>query len=532
MIYKLHPFLLVLYPFLQTLANNRMDVSFSQTLLPLAVVSVFAALFAAASYAFYKCSAKAAAVTSFFIFIFFSYGHIEDMVFNMFRNANDVILVFSALIIFAIAALKIKEASAHAINNANMVISAFAAALVFMPAFIIASDEHINYSHKAQLSGTFADAAFDADKLDRASLPNIFHVLLDEYGRQDVMNEIYKLDVSEFTDFLRKKGFFVADKSRCNYCYTDLSLLSTFNMDYLNKMVEKFDLAALSDRSIAAKKLIWDNAVFRTAKKAGYKIITFNSGELYTSITDADIHYSPFSGVYYNTFYINMLMNMTPLPVILSAAGANPFLFHDPAANHRKIVMLPFEKIGEIIDSANASGVPVLACLWVDSPHPPFVFDDAGNPIVALKKGAAAIDRWAIESEKDREDYIINYRKQLTFITRKAAGLIDQIIKNSKRPPVILLQSDHGPASRFDFEAIPSDPLTFKERFSVLNAYYFGGKPAASITAAGLHEAISPVNSFRIVFNLYFGANLKLLKDECFHSTWLAPYKFTNVSDR
>lgn len=529
MIYKLHPLLLVLYPFLQTLANNRMDVSFSQTLLPLAVVSAFAAVFAAASYATYKCSAKAAAVTSLFIFIFFSYGHVEDMVFNTFKNANDVILVFSALIIFIIAALKIKEAPAPAVNNVNMAISAFAAVLVFMPAFLIASDEHINYSHKAQLSGTFADAGFDADKLDRAALPNIFHICLDEYGRQDVMNEIYKLDVSEFIDFLRKKGFFVADKSRCNYCYTDLSLLSTFNMDYLDKMVEKFDMAASRERSLAAKKLIWDNAVFRTAKKAGYKIITFNSGELYTSITDADIHYSPFSGVYYNAFYINMLINLTPLPVILSAAGADPYMFHDPAANHRKIVMLPFEKIGEIIDSANASGVPVLACLWVDSPHPPFVFDDAGNPIVALKKGAAAIDRWAIESERDREDYIVNYRKQLTFITRKAAGLIDQIIKSSKRPPVILLQSDHGPASRFEFETMPSDPLTFRERFGILNAYYFGGKPAAS---AGLHEAITPVNSFRIVFNLYFGANLKLLKDECFHSTWLAPYKFTNVSGR
>jgi hypothetical protein len=38
-------------------------------------------------------------------------------------------------------------------------------------------------------------------------------------------------------------------------------------------------------------------------------------------------------------------------------------------------------------------------------------------------------------------------------------------------------------------------------------------------------------NSFRVVLNHYFGADLELLEDESFYSTIDKPYKFTNVTD-
>ncbi len=524
--YILTPLLITLYPFLLTLANNRADVNISQTLIPLTVVAAAVLALALACRRIYNCAAKAAAVTTIFVFLFFSYGHIEDAMFYSFGNANDNILVFAMAIISLAAAMKIKQISKAAADDINTVFIAFAVTIVLFPLFTISGRAWSDYTHKEDLTGIFEETPFDAAKLDKASLPDIFHIYLDEYGRSDVLKEIYKIDNSEFINYLRGKGFFVADKSRCNYCYTDLSLLSTFNMGYLDKMTSRLDLAGEKDRSMAAKKLLWNNEVFKTAKKAGYKIITFNTGELYTSITSSDVYYSPFTGAYHNAFYINMLLNLTPLPVILKFAGADPYLLYDAAASHRRTVMHPFEKIDEILAARNG---PIFVCLWVDSPHPPFVFDEAGRHVTALKRGAAAIDRWAIESEEDRSDYIVNYRKQLIFITLKTVELIDKLLKKPERRPVIILQSDHGPASRFEFEVIPSDALTFKERFGILNAVYLGGKDAKT---AGLYESITPVNIFRIIFSLYLGADFKLLKDECFHSTWLKPYDFTNVSGR
>ena len=64
------------------------------------------------------------------------------------------------------------------------------------------------------------------------------------------------------------------------------------------------------------------------------------------------------------------------------------------------------------------------------------------------------------------------------------------------------------------------------ERMSKLNAYYF---PARKYE--GLYGKITPVNSFRVVLNTYFGANLELLPDRSFFSTWSEPYHFIDVTD-
>ena len=64
------------------------------------------------------------------------------------------------------------------------------------------------------------------------------------------------------------------------------------------------------------------------------------------------------------------------------------------------------------------------------------------------------------------------------------------------------------------------------ERMSILNAYYFPGGRYEK-----LYEGISPVNSFRVVLNTFFGARLELLPDKSFFSTWSDPYKFIDVTD-
>ena len=65
-----------------------------------------------------------------------------------------------------------------------------------------------------------------------------------------------------------------------------------------------------------------------------------------------------------------------------------------------------------------------------------------------------------------------------------------------------------------------------KERMSILNAYYFPGQKYE-----GLYGRISPVNSFRVVLNSYFGAKLRLLPDRSFFSTWPEPYQFIDVTE-
>jgi hypothetical protein len=57
----------------------------------------------------------------------------------------------------------------------------------------------------------------------------------------------------------------------------------------------------------------------------------------------------------------------------------------------------------------------------------------------------------------------------------------------------------------------------------ILNAYYF---PEAK---PNLYPSITPVNSFRLLFDTYFGADYKLLDDVSYYSDYPLAYDFTMI---
>jgi len=62
----------------------------------------------------------------------------------------------------------------------------------------------------------------------------------------------------------------------------------------------------------------------------------------------------------------------------------------------------------------------------------------------------------------------------------------------------------------------------------ILNAYYLPERGKAA-----LYESISPINTFRVILNLYFGAHLELLSDESYYSdSWDRPLSLVNVTDK
>lgn len=67
-----------------------------------------------------------------------------------------------------------------------------------------------------------------------------------------------------------------------------------------------------------------------------------------------------------------------------------------------------------------------------------------------------------------------------------------------------------------------------KEKFPIIAAYYLPG-----VSKSELYPEITPVNSFRIIFNLYFHTNLSLLPDK----NYIFPdanhlYNFQDVTDK
>ena len=71
------------------------------------------------------------------------------------------------------------------------------------------------------------------------------------------------------------------------------------------------------------------------------------------------------------------------------------------------------------------------------------------------------------------------------------------------------------------------EKTNMKERLSILNAYYLPeeGKKL-------LYESITPVNTFRIIFNYLFNTEFEILNDKSYFSTWSKPYQFIDVTER
>ena len=106
----------------------------------------------------------------------------------------------------------------------------------------------------------------------------------------------------------------------------------------------------------------------------------------------------------------------------------------------------------------------------------------------------------------NRQYDIEGYLKNTKFINSRLPGVVREIIANSKTPPIIIIQADHG----YQLPDI---------RFDILNAYYF---PDRNYSA--LYPEISPVNTFRVVFNTYLAGDYSLLKDQSINVGINRPY--------
>jgi hypothetical protein len=188
-----------------------------------------------------------------------------------------------------------------------------------------------------------------------------------------------------------------------------------------------------------------------------------------------------------------------------------------PYLNHRERIKHTISSLPEHASSE----VPNFVFAHMVVPHEPFVFGENGED-VSPKNLPFDFSRILNEDNPPREpgtvdpDYARRYRAQATYVTKLVADAVEKILSRSSEPPIIIVQGDHGPYGFSPDVRLP--------RFPILNAYYLpdGG-------ARLLYPGITPVNSFRIVFNHYFGARLKLLPDESYQTDYRILGNFRKV---
>jgi hypothetical protein len=491
-----YPFLLSTYPVLALFGNNvneaRPDAIIRPLLFFLAGALVLFLLFRVLLRDWHR----AAFATGMWTILFSTYGHLISFLKDkeIAFSSNHILagwLLLAALFLWLAGRRRTKFSGATASLNLIAVV------LLVYPLYQSISDsvQHDQITRKVSA----ASSTQDLNPVNADSLPDIYYIILDSYGRADLLQQAYKYDNSAFIADLEQMGFYVANCSQSNYMRTDVSLASSLNMDYVQNLSDKFKPNTYNRTQLF--DLLKHSAVRKKLEAAGYQTITYATGFPWTELEDADVFMAP-SPLWTDLTEFEVLLLKTTLARTLEDSGViNDFQIS--SQHYRERTSYVFDSIPDL---AKMPG-PKFVFIHIISPHPPFVFGPDGQP---TNPASFLNDNDKITASK----YALGYTNQVTYLNTLMEQALDTLIHASETPPVIILQGDHGPWMQPDFK-----------RFWILNAYYLPGQNQQ------LYPTISPVNTFRIILNDYLGTSYPMLADKSYFSPIPYIYDFKVFSN-
>jgi len=493
-----YSFVISAYPALALLATNEGQVRPEAGLRSIFVSILFGLLLYGAIWSFLRNVHKTALLETIWLTLFFSYGHVYMALEAKLSDTTfEAWLLIAWLCLFVFALVMIVR-SKREFSPMAQVLNTVSLALVVMAAWQIGSAS-VDTSKVHTLGAV--NAPVEDDLVLPENPPDVYFFLLDSYARADFLETVYGYDNSGFIKGLEDRGFYVAKCSQSNFTRTEISLGSSLNMMYLQDLDPEY----FTPENIGRKKL-WDalkhSAVRYNFESLGYETIGFATGFPFIELEDADYFITPppFSSGFSD--FEAMFLRTTLGRYIEDWGWVDPdaAMGQDFRARFNNV----FDNIGNI---ARMSG-PQFAYIHLISPHPPFVFDSQGNPTYPP-------DFWNDKRLYTYDLYEKGYTDQTTYLNKKMLEAIDTILKESTTPPIIVIQGDHGPWMQ------PKD-----RHMWILNAYYLPGHEDR------LYPNISPVNTFRLIFDSYFGGHYKLLGDTSFYSPVPNLYDFSVVEPK
>ena len=484
-----YPIVFGAYPVLALLAQNVGEVKLEASWRPLLVSIGLAVILFGIWRLILRNRERAAFLSTLWLALIFSYGHVYLLVTGKWKDFDFtpwMLVTWLVLALLAIVWAVKRSPSPEALN-------VIALGLVVMLVWQISSG-----SQRGSAQRLGAENAPVQELARPQNPPDIYYFVLDMYTREDLLMKSYGYDNSGFLSELEARGFYVAQCSQSNYTRTELSVASSLNMSYIQELDSRF-----ADPKSTKRARLWDalkhNAVRYNLEHMGYQTVSFATGFAWSELDDVDIFLTPppfSSGM---TEFETLFLQTTLARTWQDFGWIN--LDQINGQNFRDRDMLVFNSMGKL---ANMPG-PQFVYVHLILPHPPFVFGPDGehtNPA----------DFWNEQKRYPPDKFKIGYINQVTFLNTKLLEMIDTILAESETPPIILLQGDHGPWSQ-------PNP----QHFFILNAYYLPGHNTE------LYPQLSPVNSFRIIFNDYFAGNYDMLPDVTYYSPVPNLYDFSEV---
>ncbi len=339
-----------------------------------------------------------------------------------------------------------------------------------------------------------------------ATKPDIYYIVLEDYADNTTLKHLYSYDNSSFLDNLAALGLTVRGDALSNYPYTVDSLPSTLQMDYLTDAATRFKNAPSSEFPMHA--IFNDPAIAQELKKQGYQYLHVGGWWTDTrSIPSADVNYA--AG--FQLSFLGLHKTLTQFESTLTAKSVfGRLLLNGIRIGHwqlagmtnldaRGLTQYQYQTLRGLAESNTQGGRFIFGHIMM--PHPPFAYNADGST-----------PTYSADYNDDGAKLEQKYVAQMRYINTLTQDLVADIKAHAQQPPVIIIQSDEGPHPReiaegeneldtFDLTQLAPDKL--HQKYGILAAYDLPGASPAEMARLD-----SPVNTFRVVLDHYFGYDL------------------------
>src|SRR5574341_1867696 len=418
--FPFHPLLFAIYPILALLAFNISEVELSSGNRSFLLSFLLACFLLLVFQMIYHDWRRAGLASTLVLILFYSYGHIYILLkgvnlggFYLFRH-RTLIPIWVAGGLFLFWWVLRRSLNIMAVTYTLNIVGLF---LLILPLYRLTSfflQSRVSQA-KAETSTSVLDLKVENEP------PDIYYIILDGYGRADVLKNQYGYDNSDFLTALKNLGFYVADCAQSNYAQTQLSLSSSLNFNYIDSLTDRFT-PGLHDRT-GLDALIHHSAVRESLEKAGYKTVAFASGFIATELTDSDYFLAPQRTIGELNEFESLLMETTFSRLI---QDSNKFRAQTSGSElFRTRTLFALDKL----DKLSYINGPKFVFVHLVIPHPPYVFGPTGGPVESEAVGTTNTKAGAS-----------HYRDQAIYVSSRMLEVLPKIIANSTRPPVIVIQ--------------------------------------------------------------------------------------------
>jgi hypothetical protein len=489
----LNPFLIVLINAIYLTAFNHEYLTFDTFLTLMLLISCSVLLFELITYLIIRNLQQTIKISTYVAILWFLYPIIIFLLSNIPIVAANERFSYIALIIFWILLIFI------ILKPNKFPLSHIFQKLIFIFSVIMIGLQAPNMYRLYKFITKNINFTQEVEILEKSSLtmtPHIIYIVPDRYASNNSLIKYFHFNNSEFTNQLKERGFYVWENQHANYPNTFMSLASTLNMNYLDKIIQNNQDNEINYSPFF--EIIIDGQVQLILRNHGYTYTHMGSWwEPTRENSNAVFNISKKS---YFSEFIEQYFSLTPLAQLTN--------YFTNVSNNQEMCELIEKQQLAILDAINKNEPQFIFWHLLIS-HEPYIYDQKGN---CRKEKNFALENW-----EERKEIYTNHIQHANNLLIK---LHDLVVKHSKKPVIFVIQSDEGPypweylstgsKAKEDFEFLSNNNI-LRFKFGMFNAIYLPSKDYKYLA-----KDSTPINNFRHIFNEIFNYQLPLLDNRSY----------------